>query len=124
MPKIIFSVIFLLSVLSQSTATAVTKDPPGMILIPLGEFKMGSKYGDKDEIPIHTVYLEGFLIDQKEVTNREYREFTNAKPKWQKKNIPKDYHDGDYLKLWPGNNYPKGLDNHPVVYVSWYAAQA
>ena len=26
--------------------------------------------------------------------------------------------------LWDGNNYPRGKGNHPVVYVSWYAAMA
>ena len=29
-----------------------------------------------------------------------------------------------YLHLWNGNNYPVGKGDHPVVYVSWYAAMA
>ena len=29
-----------------------------------------------------------------------------------------------YLADWTDNNYPIGKDNHPVVYVSWYAAMA
>jgi formylglycine-generating enzyme required for sulfatase activity len=105
---------------------SVAKKPhlKGMVTIPAGEFKMGSRVGDKDELPLHAVYLDEFMIAQKEVTNREFKQFIDANPKWRKKNIPKKLHDGDYLKLWKGNNYPAGLDNHPVVYVSWYAAQA
>ena len=28
------------------------------------------------------------------------------------------------MKHWEGNNYPQGKENHPVVYISWYAAMA
>ena len=41
-----------------------------------------------------------------------------------KSRIPSVYHDGDYLKHWNGNNHPTAKDNHPVTYVSWYAAMA
>ena len=34
------------------------------------------------------------------------------------------YHNGNYLKHWNGNNYPIGKGDHPVIYVSWYAAMA
>jgi formylglycine-generating enzyme required for sulfatase activity len=120
--KVIFLTLFFLSAFSGLSTAG--KKLSGMVTIPAGEFKMGSKYGDKDEIPVHTVYLDEFKIDKKEVTNREYKKFIDADPKWSKKNIHKKLHDGDYLKLWNKNNYPKGLGDHPVVYVSWYAAQA
>ena len=58
------------------------------------------------------------------MTNAQYKKFVNANPQWQKDRIPEKYHDGDYLKHWNGNNYPSGKGNHPVVYVSWYAAMA
>lgn len=121
--KIVFLVLILLVAFSRSSFAQKNK-LRGMITIPEGEFKMGSKYGDKDEKPIHTVYLDEFMIDQKEITNRDYKKFIDAKPKWSKEDIPKEFHDGDYLKFWDKNNYPKGLDDHPVVYVSWFAAQA
>ena len=63
-------------------------------------------------------------IDKYETTNAQYKEFIDANPQWQKNRIPKKYHDGDYLKHWNGNDYPPDKGNHPVVYVSWYAAMA
>ena len=98
--------------------------PEDMALIPAGEFQMGSNDGDDDEKPVHTVYVDAFHIDKYEVTNAQYKKFVDANPEWQKDRILSKYHDGDYLKHWNGNNYPPGKGNHPVVYVSWYAAMA
>ena len=103
--------------------------PKGMVLIPAGEFQMGSTdpEAQKDEQPVHTVYVDAFFMDEHEVTNLEYQEFVLANPQWQREQIHSKFHDGDYLKLWRGirgNDYPKGKADHPVVYVSWYAAIA
>ena len=98
--------------------------PDGMVLIPAGEFEMGSHTGKNNERPVHTVYLDAFYMDIYEVTNAQYKVFVDANPQWQKDNIPAEYHDGVYLRLWDGNTYPEGKANHPVVYVSWYAAMA
>lgn len=95
-----------------------------MVYINAGEFQMGSEIGNTDEKPIHTVYLDAFYIDKYEVTNAEYKQFVDANPEWGKEQIPREYHDGYYLAHWNGNDYPFGKDNHPVVYVSWYAAMA
>ena len=101
---------------------------PNMMFIPAGDFYMGSRNKDKDaesdEKPRHTVYVDTFYIDKYEVTNAQYKEFIDANPQWQKSRIPREYHDGDYLKHWDRNDYPPGKGNHPVVYVSWYAAMA
>ena len=95
-----------------------------MVLIPAGDFQMGSNTGDPDEKPVHTVYVDAFYMDIHEVTNAQYRQFVDANPQWGKVRIPTDYHDGEYLKHWNGNNYPTGQGDHPVVYVSWYGAMA
>ena len=97
--------------------------PSDMILIPAGEFQMGSNE-NTDEKPVHTVYIEAFYIDTYEVTNAQYKVFVDANPQWRKNQIPSAYHNGNYLKHWNGNNYPKGKGNHPVTYVSWYGAMA
>ncbi len=100
-------------------------DGAEMVLIPAGEFLMGSRSGDTDESPIHTVYLDDFYMDRYEVTNEQYQVFVDENPQWSKNNIPNEYHDGNYLKLWDREKgYGTGKYNHPVVAVSWYAAMA
>ena len=110
----------------REVGNPVSPSDPDTMFIPAGEFKMGSNDTDAedDEKPSHTVYLDAFHIDRYEVTNAQYKKFVDANPQWQKDRIPEKYHDGDYLKHWNGNSSPPGKDNHPVVYVSWYAAMA
>ncbi len=105
------------------SAQELEKAATEMAQIPTGEFQMGSKE-NRYATPIHTVYLDEFYIDPYEVTNAQFKAFIDANPEWSKENIPSKYHNGNYLKLWDGNDYPDGKANHPVVYVSWYAAMA
>ena len=100
-----------------------TVAPEGMVLIPAGEFLMGSE-ASNNEGPVHTVYVDAFYIDKYEVTNAQYKQFIDANPQWQKDRIDRTLHDGTYLALWNGNDYPPKRASHPVVYVSWYAAIA
>ncbi len=101
------------------------KDHAEMVLIPAGEFQMGSSTADtEDESPRHTVYLDEFYMDRYTVTNAQYRAFVDANPQWSKTHIREEYHDGNYLKLWDDESYPLGKGNYPVVSVSWYAAMA
>ena len=77
--------------------------PPGMVWIPGGTYQMGGVEGDQearpDEYPAHPVTVDGFWMDQTEVTNEQFREFVNAtgyvttaekKPDWEelKKQLP------------------------------------
>ena len=104
----------------------IGQDGVEMVLIPAGDFQMGSddSEADDDEKPVHTVYVDAFYMDKYEVTNAQFKAFVDANPQWQKNNIPDKYHDGSYLYDWTGNSYPSGEGNHPVRYVSWYAAMA
>ena len=95
--------------------------------IPTGAFQMGSN--DPEAFPneqVNTVSVEEqFYMDFTEVTNAAYQEFVLANPQWQKGGSEARMGaDENYLKLWNGNDYPDGKENHPVVYVSWHAAAA
>ena len=115
---------FLLELEPETRLNQLESNNTDMVLIPAGEFQMGSNNGDDDEKPVHTVYIDAFYMDKYEVTNAQYKVFVDANPQWQKDRIPSVYHDGNYLKHWNGNNYPVSKDKHPVVYVSWYGAMA
>jgi len=71
--------IFLLLLLMASSREAAADDPPGdMVLIPAGEFLMGSDEGNADEAPAHRVYLDAYYIDRHEVTNAAFAQFVRA----------------------------------------------
>ena len=111
----------------QLPDTIISDDGAEMVLIPAGEFLMGSdddNYDYSDERPVHPVYVDAFYMDRYLVTNAQYKVFVDANPQWRKDLIPRDYCDGDYLHSWNGGSYPDGKGNHPVTGVSWYAAMA
>ena len=55
-------------------------DTDTMVLIPAGDFEMGSNdsAADDDEKPVHTVFLDVFYIDKYEVTVGQYKQFVQA----------------------------------------------
>ena len=81
-----------------------------MVLIPGGEFIMGSNERWDDEAPEYIESVEKFYIDAYEVTNAEYEKFTYDT----KREVP--YH-------WSNGKVPKNKKNHPVIYVNWYDAE-
>ena len=116
----------------QTTHQTVSHDvPDDMVYIPAGEFLMGSdeKEAKNSEKPVHSVYTDAFFMDKYLVTNAQFKDFIDANPKWQvplwlgNSFFPR-YRDQDYLKDWYTSNYPEGKANHPVKWVSWYAAMA
>ena len=62
--------------------------PKGMVYIPGGEFSMGGmnpvglsdggKENMNDARPVHRVYVDGFFMDEHEVTNAQFAEFIKA----------------------------------------------
>ena len=88
------------------------KDGAEMVLIPAGDFQMGSGPGttyNSATTPVHTVYVDTFYIDKYEVTVGQYNEFVHAtghRP----------------LPDWVSQYSP--TDQHPVVSVSWHDAMA
>lgn len=83
------------------------KDGTVLVFIPPGEFMMGSPEGQgkEDEHPRHAVFLDGYYIAAKEVTQAQYRRFCQES----KREMPEQNVQGDDL---------------PVVNVTWEDAAA
>lgn len=94
--------------------TIIGDDGAEMVLIPAGEFLMGSDDDEADygEKPVHSVYVDAFYMDKYLVTNAQYKVFVDANPQWRKD------------LYWNGGSYPDGKGNHPITWVSWYEAMA
>lgn len=86
-----------------------------MVLVPAGEFTMGSQNGDVNERPVHQVTLDTFFIDKYEVTNALYRDCVQADgcqaPLQATSFSRPDYYDSSRF------------DNFPVIFVNWEMAQ-
>lgn len=113
------------------------KDGTPMLLIPAGEFMMGSTEGDADEKPVHRVSLDAFYLDKYEVTNKLFQKFareTGYETTAEKEGKAYAIDSSGSLKEVAGANWrkPEGgetvfvsnRDEHPVVSVSWYDAEA
>ncbi len=107
----------------------VGKDGAEMVLIPAGEFEMGTNSAEipglvqwskkwysstqagwfERETPRHTVYLDAFYMDKYEVTNASYKKFIDATGQ----KAPGYWNDSKYNAL-----------DQPVVGVSWNNAKA
>ena len=75
-----FGVTFALANWSHFPPWASAGGPEGMIWIPGGEFTMGTddKIGWQDEKPAHRVRVDGFWMDQTDVTNAQFAFFVEA----------------------------------------------
>lgn len=82
-------------------------DLVGMVLIPAGQFLMGSDDPDaydREKLP-HTVHLDAYYIDRTPVTNAEFSAFVQASG-------------------YKPNYWKPGADDHPAVFVTGHDAQA
>lgn len=137
---------FLTVLFLAACGTPVSKEKisevDGMVLmyVPEGDFIMGSDNGKPDERPAHTVYLDAFWIDQTEVTNEMFRAFVNDTGyKTEIEDMGWSYVYGAFVDkpkvedeisgadwehpLGPESNI-EGIENHPVVNVTWNDATA
>ncbi len=113
------------------------KDGMNMVYVPSGNFLMGSSAGagGVDEYPEHTVYLSGYWIDQTEVTNAMFSEFvreTGYLTEADQNGTSNLFLSGSWVNISGADwQHPKGPDSsltgvedHPVVHVSWNDAAA
>ena len=110
--------------------------PAGMVLVPAGDFTMGSTTGNTDgnfdEQPVHTVYLNAFYIDKYEVTNAQFKSFIDAggyttQAFWSVAGwSARTTHGWTQPYWWTAGTYHSGpaWPDFPVVGVTWYEAEA
>lgn len=120
---------------TRTLALGATQISPvdGMVLVyvPAGEFLMGSTDADTgadyDEFPQHLITLDAFWIDRTVVTNAMYAKFLNelgnqieGRTTWL------DAGDEDVLLYQQEGIWRpvSGYEQHPVVEVTWFGAQA
>ncbi len=90
-----------------------------MVLVPQGDFLMGSDQGEPDEQPPHNLFLDAFYIDKFEVTNGLYKacvDDVRCEPPRQTYFFAESPN-----RIYYGNSQ---YDNYPVVYVDWNMAKA
>ncbi len=82
---------------------------PEWVKISAGTGWMGSRDGRANERPLHLIELDAFLIARVPITNAQYHVF-----------IQSTRHKAP--QHWQEDRPPKGLESHPVTYVSWHDA--
>ncbi len=91
--------------------TRIGDAPNEMVLISAGEFTMGSDGRLPDEGPAYKVMLKDYFMDRYEVTNLQYKQFIDATSR-------------KSPRYFENRTFPEGYADHPVVFVSWYDAEA
>jgi formylglycine-generating enzyme required for sulfatase activity len=85
-----------------------------LIYMPPGSFRMGNDEGDNDEKPSHITRLDGFFMDETEVTNAQYAACVADEVC-----SPPDRPGATYHPAYYGD---PAYDNYPVIFVSWHDA--
>ena len=116
------------------TALATTA-PAGMVKIPATDFLFevaGVEIEGSNDVGVdvqypwedsprrfhqHAMHIDSFYLDKYPVTNAEFKKFLDATHYY-----PKD--DLNFLRDWKVGNYPTGLENRPVTWVSLEDARA
>jgi len=107
--------------LCHSPSAISSQLPEGMVLIPAGEFTMGTPEGGgglADEHPERRVFVGSFYLDRFEVTNGDYFEFVQATGHRMPENAQPS------ATLWAHGFPLPHIRTHPVVNVSWEDAVA
>ena len=90
--------------------------------LPGGTFRSALKYEDARQ----GVRIAPFALMRKPVTNAEFLAFVQAHPDWRRDRVPEVFAEPRYLSHWasPTQLGANALPQQPVVWVSWFAANA
>ena len=123
---------------SSGDAITETVTAAGMVFrrIPAGSFVMGDARRlttmPDPALPYetwpHSLAVDSFYLQQREVSNAAYARFVAEHPEWAPANraalLTRGVVAEDYLADWEDGAPPPGRDREPVVYVSAFAAEA
>jgi len=87
-----------------------------MIFVPGGQFRMGNDAADPDEAPFHRVRLDPYFIDEYEVTNSQYAICVE-----EGECDPPNRRGATLYQSYYGE---PAFEDYPVIFVSWFQAQA
>lgn len=106
-------------------AKGFDETPPGMVLVPAGDYPIGPHFGRIEGFPDSEKRrqdkVRAFYLDRSEVNCRDYHRFLLAQPQGlRSQHMPLDWDlDRDELPI-----LPEGEENSPVVGISWSSASA
>lgn len=106
-------------------ALAEQKQKQRSVIIPAGEFLMGTDDAREDAFPEHKVFLDAYEIDCYEVTNAQYWEFLDyiKKTDDHSKCYKGEPSGKDHTpRFWENEYY--NVPDYPVARVDWYDAYA
>jgi len=136
----IASAVAALSLITTAILPARAEPTNDMVLVQGDNFEMGTNVEDLQkiqrktglrsresllaEVPAHEVTVGSFYIDVLDVTNRKFAMFVAAVPGWNKEQVDDSLHNGRYLEHWFNREPPHDVLDHPVTFITWYAAVA
>ena len=90
--------------------------------LPGGVFKSVLRYEDAKD----GVRIAPFALMRRPVTNAEFLDFVRTHPQWQRGKVAPVFAEARYLSHWAGPTTlgDNALPDRPVVWVSWFAADA
>ena len=90
--------------------------------LPGGVFKSVLRYEDAKD----GVRIAPFALMRRPVTNAEFLDFVRTHPQWQRGKVAPVFAEARYLSHWAGPTTlgENALPDRPVVWVSWFAADA
>ncbi|MEE4195213.1 MAG: SUMF1/EgtB/PvdO family nonheme iron enzyme [Anaerolineae bacterium] len=116
------------AVVSEDILENRAVDSMPLAYVPQGAFMMGSNDPQLNNAnPVHSVVLPAFLIDKFEISNSQFAAFLNQTQDYTTNGADwfGDADSGIRLKQVEGMWQPvSGFEQHPVVSISWFGAQA
>lgn len=111
-----------LAALALVAATGLARAEAAYVKLPAGVFSSALKY----EESASRVRVSSFKLMDRPVTNADFLAFVRAHPQWRRDSVASVFAESRYLSHWvaPLRLGAQAQPQQPVVWVSWFAANA